>query len=162
MLTTPIEWTGAIYPFQRILLVMAHASALILMYKAGVFRRLFRRLEAVGQMAATNYVMQSIICTLVFFGYGLNWFGELQFYQLYFVVLAIWVLQIASQSNLVAGISLRSARVAVAEFDVPAPATIPPDRGCRPLDAVRSISVGSQSNRTSLRQFGLGKRVRTS
>ena len=94
MLTTPIEWTGAIYPFQRILLVMAHASALILMYKAGLFRRLFHRLEAVGQMAATNYVTQSIICTLVFFGYGLNWFAELQFYQLYFVVLGIWVLQI--------------------------------------------------------------------
>jgi uncharacterized protein len=94
MLTTPIEWTAAIYPFQRILLVMAHASALILMYKAGVLRRLFNRLEAVGQMALTNYVMQSIICTLVFFGYGLNWFAELQFYQLQFVVLAIWVLQI--------------------------------------------------------------------
>jgi uncharacterized protein len=94
MLTTPIEWTAAIYPFQRILLVMAHASALILMYKAGVSRWLFRRLEAVGQMAMTNYVMQSIICTLVFFGYGLNWFGELQFYQLFFVVLAIWALQI--------------------------------------------------------------------
>jgi uncharacterized protein len=45
-------------------------------------------------MAATNYVTQSIICTLVFFGYGLNWFAELQFYQLYFVVLGIWVLQI--------------------------------------------------------------------
>ena len=94
MLTTPIEWTGVIYPFQRILLVMAHAAALILMYKAGVFRWLFRRLEAVGQMAMTNYVMQSIICTLVFFGYGLNWFAELQFYELYFVVLAIWVFQL--------------------------------------------------------------------
>jgi uncharacterized protein len=94
MLTTPIEWTGIIYPFQRILLVMAHTAALIMMYKAGLFRRLFQRLEAVGQMAATNYVTQSIICTLVFFGYGLNWFGELEFYQLYFVVLAIWVVQI--------------------------------------------------------------------
>jgi uncharacterized protein len=94
MATTPIEWTGIIYPFQRILLVMAHTAALIMMYKAGLFRRLFQRLEAVGQMAATNYVTQSIICTLVFFGYGLNWFGELEFYQLFFVVLAIWVLQI--------------------------------------------------------------------
>ena len=94
MLTTPVEWTAAIYPFQRILLVMAHASALILAYKSGVVRWLFHRLEAVGQMALTNYVMQSIICTLVFFGYGLNWFAELQFYQLFFVVLGIWALQI--------------------------------------------------------------------
>jgi uncharacterized protein len=94
MLITPIDWAGLIYPFQRILLVMAHASAVILMYKAGVLRSLFSRLEAVGQMAMTNYITQSIICTLVFFGYGLNWFAELEFYQLFYVVLAIWVLQI--------------------------------------------------------------------
>jgi uncharacterized protein len=94
MLTTPVPWTNAIYPVQRILLVMAHASALILMYKAGAFEGLFRRLEAVGQMAMTNYVTQSIICTLVFFGYGLNWFAELEFYQLFFVVGTIWALQI--------------------------------------------------------------------
>jgi uncharacterized protein len=94
MLTTPVPWINAIYPVQRILLVMAHASTLILMYKAGVFTGLFRRLEAVGQMAMTNYVTQSIICTLVFFGYGLNWFAELEFYQLFFVVGAIWAIQI--------------------------------------------------------------------
>jgi uncharacterized protein len=90
----PIEWTGLIYPFQRILLVMAHVSALVLLYKSGVMQGLFRRLEAVGQMAFTNYIMQSVICTLFFFGYGLNYFGELEYYQLYFVVAAIWVLQL--------------------------------------------------------------------
>ena len=36
----------------------------------------------------------SVICTLFFFGYGLNYFAELQFYQLYFVVAAIWILQL--------------------------------------------------------------------
>src|SRR5215469_14035392 len=30
----PIEWTGLIYPFQRIILVMAHVAALILLYKS--------------------------------------------------------------------------------------------------------------------------------
>jgi uncharacterized protein len=90
----PIQWTGLIYPFQRILLVMAHVSALVLLYKAGFMQGLFGRLEAVGQMAFTNYIMQSVICTLFFFGYGLNYFGELQYYQLYFVVAAIWLLQL--------------------------------------------------------------------
>jgi uncharacterized protein len=90
----PVEWVSLIYPFQRILLVMAHASALILLYKAGYARSLFRRLEAVGQMAFSNYIMQSVICTLVFFGYGLNYFAELDFYQIYFIVIAIWVLQL--------------------------------------------------------------------
>jgi uncharacterized protein len=90
----PIEWTGLIYPFQRILLVMAHVSAIILLYKSRYAQRLFRRLEAVGQMAFTNYIMQSIIFTLFFFGYGLNYYAELEFYQLYFIVIAIWALQL--------------------------------------------------------------------
>jgi uncharacterized protein len=90
----PIEWVGLIYPFQRILLVMAHVAALILLYKSGFMHWLFRRLEAVGQMAFTNYIMHSVICTLFFFGYGLNYYAELQYYQIYFVVFAIWVVQL--------------------------------------------------------------------
>ena len=90
----PINWIGLIYPFQRILLVMAHASALILLYKSGIFRGLFKRLEAVGQMAFTNYISHSIICTLFFFGYGLNYFAEFEFYQIFFVAFAIWILQL--------------------------------------------------------------------
>ncbi|MFN0123409.1 MAG: DUF418 domain-containing protein [Blastocatellia bacterium] len=90
----PINWTELIYPFQRIFLVMAHTAALILLYQSGVLQGLFRRLAAVGQMAFTNYIMHSVICTLFFFGYGLNYFGRLEFYQIYYVVLAIWVLQL--------------------------------------------------------------------
>lgn len=94
MEAVPIEWTSIIYPFQRILLVLAHASAIILLYKAQVVPRLFRGLIAVGQMAFTNYIIHSVICTLFFFGYGLNYYGDLEFYQIYFVVFAIWILQL--------------------------------------------------------------------
>jgi uncharacterized protein len=90
----PIEWVRLIYPFQRIFLVMAHVSALILLYKSRYVQSLFRRLEAVGQMALTNYIMHSIICTLFFFGYGLNFYGDLEFYQIYFPVLTIWIVQL--------------------------------------------------------------------
>jgi uncharacterized protein len=94
MEVVPIEWIRLIYPFQRILLVLAHVSAIILLYQSRVAQGLFRRLEAVGQMAFTNYIMQSIICTFIFFGYGLNYYAELEFYQLYFIVVAIWALQL--------------------------------------------------------------------
>jgi uncharacterized protein len=90
----PIEWVGLIYPFQRVFLVMAHVAAIILLYKAHYAQGLFRSLEAVGRMAFTNYIMQSVICTLFFFGYGLNYYAELEFYQIYFVVLAIWIVQL--------------------------------------------------------------------
>jgi uncharacterized protein len=94
MEVVPIEWVRLIYPFQRILLVMAHVAALILLYKSGFVQGLFRRLEAVGQMAFTNYIMHSVLCTLFFFGYGLNYYAELEYYQIYFVVLAIWIVQL--------------------------------------------------------------------
>ena len=94
MEVVPIEWVRLIYPFQRIFLVMAHVSAIVMLYQSGYARTLFRRLEAVGQMALSNYIMQSVICTLFFFGYGLNYYAELEFYQIYFVVLAIWIVQL--------------------------------------------------------------------
>jgi uncharacterized protein len=90
----PIVWSALIYPMQRILLVLAHSSVLLLLYRAGVWRSLMQRLAAVGQMAFTNYIMHTIFCTLIFFGYGLNYYAEMQYYQLYFVVAAIWVFQL--------------------------------------------------------------------
>jgi uncharacterized protein len=94
METTPVNWIGLIYPFQRILLVLAHISALILIYRMPMLQHLFRRLEAVGQMAFTNYIMHSVICSLVFFGYGLNLFAELEYYQILMIAAAIWLLQL--------------------------------------------------------------------
>lgn len=90
----PINWVNLIYPFQRILLVMAHAAALILLYKSGVVQGFMSRLVAVGRMAFTNYISHSVICTLFFFGYGLNYYAELEFYQIYYVVLVVWAFQL--------------------------------------------------------------------
>ena len=95
METHPINWVGLIYPVQRILLVMAHCSLLMILWQKGAFRGLFARLGAVGQMALTNYLMQSVLCTLFFFGYGLGFYGHLAFYQLYYVVFAVWAVQLA-------------------------------------------------------------------
>jgi len=90
----PINWVGLIYPFQRIFLVMAHAVALILLSKSGFAQGLCNRLAAVGRMALSNYISHSLICTLFFFGYGLNYYAELDFYQIYLVVLVIWAVQL--------------------------------------------------------------------
>jgi len=92
--THTVPWWGIAYPFQRMLLVMAHASVILLIVRAGVLQGITRRLAAVGQMAFTNYITHTIICTLFFFGYGLNYFATLQYYQLFYVVGAIWLLQL--------------------------------------------------------------------
>jgi uncharacterized protein len=89
----PFSWGTTIYQIQRMFLAMGHAAMLMLIIKSGLAKWLMRSLRAVGQTAFTNYIMQSVICTLFFFGYGLGYYGKLELYQLYFVVLAIWTLE---------------------------------------------------------------------
>jgi uncharacterized protein len=90
----PINWIDMIYPFQRIFLVMAHTAALILLYKTFTQSGLFKRLESVGQMAFSNYIMHTVFCTLFFYGYGLNYFATFDYYQIYYVVFVIWIIQL--------------------------------------------------------------------
>jgi uncharacterized protein len=90
----PVSISSLLYPIQRMLLVIAHVSVLILLIQAGVAKGVFRALSAVGQMAFSNYILHTVLCTLIFFGYGLGYFGHLQYYQLYAVVLGIWTVNI--------------------------------------------------------------------
>jgi len=50
------------------------------------------RLAAAGRMAFTNYLATSLLCTTLFYGYGLGWYGHLSRWQLYPVVFGIWAL----------------------------------------------------------------------
>ncbi len=52
------------------------------------------RLAAVGQMALTNYLMQSIICTFIFYGWGLGYFAQVERFWLLMIVFVVWTLQV--------------------------------------------------------------------
>ncbi|MGA0557307.1 DUF418 domain-containing protein [Larkinella sp. VNQ87] len=84
----------AFYHLRRAATAIGHASLLLLIYRSGVVAWLMKALANVGQMAFTNYLMQSIICTLIFYGYGLSYFGKLAYHELYYVVAGIWLFQI--------------------------------------------------------------------
>lgn len=74
-------------------LVFAYAAGLALIHRRGYFGRLRRGLCAVGRMAFSNYIGQSLIATWLFYGYGLGLFGRLDRLELVGVVAAIWVFQ---------------------------------------------------------------------
>jgi uncharacterized protein len=84
----------ALFDIRRLLLSMGHASLLILVYRSNIVPWLMKALASVGQMAFTNYLMQSIICTLFFYGYGFGYYNTLRFHQVYYVVFAVWVFQL--------------------------------------------------------------------
>ena len=82
------------YQFRRLFLALGHISLIQLLLKVPVGPLLLRPLEKVGRMAFTNYLAQTLICTFVFFGYGLGQFGKWQRFELYQFVLGVWIFQI--------------------------------------------------------------------
>jgi uncharacterized protein len=84
--TMPIAFCT--YQFGRLAVAAGYLAVLILIVKAGVLTLL--PLAAVGQMALSNYVAQSVLCNFIFYGFGLGLFGRLDRHQLYPVVLAVW------------------------------------------------------------------------
>jgi uncharacterized protein len=71
-------------------LVLSHASLVVLFMQSGWARGFAERLIAVGRMAFSNYIAMSLICVLLFHGYGLGLYGWLERWQVYLLVPLIW------------------------------------------------------------------------
>ncbi|RYY58495.1 MAG: DUF418 domain-containing protein [Chitinophagaceae bacterium] len=85
------EW----YTLSRTLRSLGIFGTMILLYRSGWFRWLFALMRPVGQMAFTNYLTQSLICAIIFYGgMGMGKFGHMQRYEIYLVVGSIWIVQI--------------------------------------------------------------------
>jgi uncharacterized protein len=87
-------FTFSTYQVGRVGVTLGHVALILLICKAGLLRGLTSRLAAVGQTALSNYILHSLVYGFVFYGYGLGLFGKLQRYQLYYVVIAIWIVSL--------------------------------------------------------------------
>lgn len=77
-----------------IFISLFYASLLILLVKAGA-RLITEPLAAVGRMAFTNYIAQSLIMTTIFYGgRGFGLWGEVDRPTLWAIVLAVWAVQL--------------------------------------------------------------------
>ena len=77
-----------VVPF-RPWMIVGWACLILLLARPG--GALTQRVAATGRMAFSNYLATSLICTTLFYGYGFGWFGYLQRFELYLVVVLIWV-----------------------------------------------------------------------
>lgn len=73
---------------------LAWVALVMLICRGYVLHSLQRSLAAVGQMAFTNYLLQSAICTTLFFGHGLGWYGDVERVGQFGVVLCVWAVQL--------------------------------------------------------------------
>ena len=74
---------------------LGHVGLVMLICKAGLLHGLTARLAAVGRMALSNYLMQTLICTTLFEGWGFGLYGRLDRFALLGVVASVWLVQLA-------------------------------------------------------------------
>ncbi|MFL6674262.1 MAG: DUF418 domain-containing protein [Massilia sp.] len=76
-----------------ILLALGYAACTVALLEYAPGRRALRGFGAVGKMAFTNYMMQSLVAGWIFYGYGLGQFGRLDAPTVLALAVAIYVAQ---------------------------------------------------------------------
>lgn len=82
------------YDLRRIAVALGHLGAILLLCRALPASGIVRRIAAVGRMALSNYLGQSILGLLIFSTIGFGWYGRFTGYYLYIVVAGVWAIQI--------------------------------------------------------------------
>ena len=82
------------YHLGRIAMSIGYLSFILWLLQTNMMMTARLRLAAVGQLALTNYLLQSILCLFIFTGAGFGLVGELHRWALYPIVISIWVFQL--------------------------------------------------------------------
>lgn len=94
------EWNGIWYMnvghsynyIASLAVALGYIGLMMLWSKTSFLIGLQSRLKAVGRLAFTNYILTSIICTLIFYGHGLGLFATLDRLQQWGIILIVWII----------------------------------------------------------------------
>ena len=75
-------------------MALGYMGVIMLIARLPLFRPLQQALAAVGRMALTNYLLHSLIGAIVFHGWAMGYYQQLEFPALGWIVLAVWAINI--------------------------------------------------------------------
>lgn len=84
---------GIDYDIGRLPITLGHIGVIGMICQSVKFQFFIRIFSAVGRLALTNYIMQTIISIFLFYGFGLSLYGKLTSLQLIVTCLAVWFFQ---------------------------------------------------------------------
>jgi uncharacterized protein len=88
-------FNGSLYNYAgSAFIALGYIAVIMLIVRTGAFELARRRLAAAGRMAFSNYLLQTIICTTIFFGHGLGLFGSVPRWGQLLVVLGVWIFEL--------------------------------------------------------------------
>jgi uncharacterized protein len=77
---------------------IAYACILLLIWQRPRGEGVLRPLAATGRMALTTYLTQSIVCTLLFYSYGLGWYGKVGVSGCFLLTLVLFAIQMVAST----------------------------------------------------------------
>ena len=77
-----------------ILVSLGYVGVVMLVCQTEGLRTVTRLFAAVGQTALTNYLLHTIICTTIFYGHGLGYYGSVDRLGQFGIVVGVWVVQL--------------------------------------------------------------------
>jgi uncharacterized protein len=80
--------------FGSVLVALGYIGIIMLICKSNGWKRFKDWMSAVGRMAFSNYILQSVICTVIFTGFGFALFGRVERIYQILIVFAVWVMVI--------------------------------------------------------------------
>ncbi|MCK1997114.1 DUF418 domain-containing protein [Psychrobacillus psychrodurans] len=92
------DWSAILLNVGAQFLSLGYISLFALLFVSYSNSNVFHGFESVGKLSLTNYIMQSVICTTIFYGYGLGLFGNLGMLNSIILGLVIFVLQCVCSS----------------------------------------------------------------
>lgn len=75
-------------------LALCYVSALLYVFNSSTGRLVLYPLTYAGRMALTNYILQSVLATVLFYGYGFGLFGKIEATELFLIAVGSFVLQV--------------------------------------------------------------------
>lgn len=92
---TPVGIIGVVtYAFGVPALALGYIALIATLWQKETWRRVLAFLAPVGRMALTNYLLQTLICVSIFYGYGFGYFGKVGVTTATLTALTIFLFQI--------------------------------------------------------------------
>lgn len=79
--------------YAGIIICFFYITSIILIGDTKLGTKMIRPFSYVGRMALTNYLVQTIICVMIFYGYGMGYFGRVGYGMGVIIACAIYAVQ---------------------------------------------------------------------
>ncbi len=79
-------------------MALGYGAGIVLLIQRDFWKKCLAPLQAVGRMALTNYLLQTLICTTLFYSYGLGLYGKVGPAAVALLAIAIYLFQAALSS----------------------------------------------------------------